>query len=306
MLAVTTGACSSDDTGGTTDGDGATTSGATGDSTTDGAGDTGTDEAGTTDGTDTVVATCEVTTTGAVESDGGTIVYQNNGLSVTAEHLEGDSCVNRMDLVYSIDGGCQLTLNFETQQGVWMLANGQFSGDTKCGEFWEGDPVTFELIVDQSVAALNNVGAVVVDGDTSCATSTEGTIIGKAAFIAKAPNVEDDKYFNLNLNGLGFAGGVTTTAVAGGACPVEARTCQGIACGEDFFGASCGGCSEEGFSCVGGSCVEGGCNPDSKETTLGERIGDAIWNTTWSGTPYQLHEECGVASAVWIIHTATW
>ncbi len=189
-----------------------------------------------------------------------------------------------------------------------MLSGGSFEGDLECGALFSGEPLKYDLIADQSVGSFNSIGAAESFEEGHCSRTDDALVIGKAAFRWKSPNgdTNDDKYFNINLNGLSIQGGFASTAAAGGECPKEAPLCQGVECGEDFFGAECGGCEEEGFSCAAGACVQGGCIPDSKDKTLGFPIGDATWNTTAAGEPWSLHSECGTASAVWFIRTATW
>ncbi len=253
-------------------------------------------------------ATCEVKPVGAIKTDGGDVIYQNQTVTIEASHVRNNGCVNSVDLSFDVDGGCALNLTFTEDQGVWALSDGTFTGDDKC-TFWEDEPTTFTLDTTAANTVATLIGLPKVDdnaADESCARgASDIQVVGKAFFVWEHPTDDkENKFFNVNLNGLSLNGGITTKAVEEGACPgAPAATCQGVVCGEDFFGASCGGC-EEGYSCAGGACVVGGCLPAGDGDTVGFHIGDTEW-TTSENEKINLHQFCE-ASAVWIIKSATW
>ena len=117
----------------------------------------------------------------------------------------------------------------------------------------------------------------------------------------------------LDLSNLQIEGAFASSASTSSGCPLDARVCQGLACGKDYFGVDCDaylapeggpvGCGK-GLTCSTGECVVGGCDPESTTKVEGTPIGDQDYkdenNATWN-----LHSQCGVP-AVWMIETAFW
>lgn len=254
-------------------------------------------------------ATCGLKPMGFVASSGGDIVYQNNTVDAVAQHLGEQGCVTSASLSFAIDGGCNLDLVFENDSGYWVLASGTFKGEAKCGDFWTGEAVEYTLDTAASVGGLVGLAPVAdAAAAESCAEAKGVQVVGKALFVAPPLVVgESDLVFNMNLNGLNLDGQLRTALAADAAsveCPKEPRLCQGVECGEDFFGADCGGCEAEGFSCSGGTCQQGGCIEAGDGNTVGFHIGDETWKEE-DGTTFRMHEFCG-APAIWLIKSATW
>lgn len=282
------------------------------------------DPAGTTDGTvgattgvdetpepttgtaETPVVACgTASATGAVNTDGGWIVFQNHTFSVEAEHGVDSGCVNDLVLRYEVDGGCQMMLHFRGTNPLdeWHLKDGTFTADAKCGEFWTGDPQEFSLDVS-SIGGIIGVPAVTAADAPGCAKVEQAQVVGKLLWSAPTVGEAGTTYFNMSLDQLGFAGDVATGAGPLAQCPKATTLCRDAICGTDPFGTACGQCGD-GFTCAGGACVEGGCLTVGDGTGLGFHIADESWGTNDGGT-FTLHDTCEDGGATWMIRTAGW
>jgi hypothetical protein len=250
---------------------------------------------------------CAVKPTGYAASSAADLVYQNHTVEVVAKHVKADGCLNKLDLTYTINDGCRLSLSFETQQKVWILTDATFAADEKCAE-WDVPNRDYSLLKDASVAALIGLGDVTPELDKGCSGEAEVQLHGQLVFQWIDPaDTQNKDYFNIDLNPLGFSGTIESDMVSVGECPTEARLCQGIECGTDFLGVACGSTCGDGFTCAGGSCVEGGCVKGGSGWDVGDHIKATSWPTDEGGT-FELQGGCGDPNspAVWIIKTASW
>ena len=92
-----------------------------------------------------------------------------------------------------------------------------------------------------------------------------------------------------------------------GACTCETCTpsCEGMTCGGDGCGGSCGTCFGDDI-CKSGTCK---FNTQCPVGGTGTLVGDQIKNVTFTGAhalPLELHSMCGEAKAIWITLVAGW
>jgi hypothetical protein len=97
-------------------------------------------------------------------------------------------------------------------------------------------------------------------------------------------------------DGLGFSACV---------CETCAASCEGMSCGDDGCGGSCGICFGSDV-CKAGVCkVDVQCPAGGTGMLVGDQIKNVIFDVQ-SGQKFGLHELCGEPKAVWITLVAGW
>jgi hypothetical protein len=284
---------------GTTDG-GATTEGST---TESGTTASGTTESGTT-GNEVQPTTCNAKAMGVLSTGVADVTYQGKTLTVSASHVKGLGCVNAVDVSFEINGGCRLTLKFETKDSAWVLTDGSLNADANCGEYFPADHYK-NWVLSETTAGMGLVDLPmsVDDADVadSCATSERVHLVGTAYFTS------GDDSLAVRLSGLGIKGAIHSVAVDSGDCPLAFDPCStGGVCGLNGFGFECGDCSA-GAACVQGYCANSlsACKSAGTGNVVGDLIADVTW-TDHANKPLSLHSFCGAASAIWLTKTAGW
>jgi len=269
-------------------------------------------------GTDTQVSqppgpvSCSVKPYGAVGTSAADIIYQNNTATAEATHLEENGGVTSLSVTLSINGGCTLTVGFSGTMSGWELSSGSLDADANCGAYWpaEGNG-SYTLDKGNSLGSLIGVPSSVEypAADESCAAVEELKLVGNARFMSGVDMLE------VNLSGITLKGSILSKKGTDGVASPDYTPCENVACGEDTYGAYCGGCEGE-LVCAAGVCQESQCLPEGDGNAIdfankpgkcpqcGNHIGDVAW-TDKNGEQVNLHDFCD-APAVWIIKTAGW
>lgn len=262
--------------------------GVDGQTTTSGTdGQTASDSIDSADATDDGADGCEgtVQARGYVSSTVADIIY--NGQSATAE-VRGTpgQCATSLSVTMNIDGGCELSLEAESDSGAWALTSGSFTADANCGSAWPSDFYgEFPALTNESTAGVLTADTII--STDACGTS-EFYLAGRLRFASK----DTDTTFDLFLNGLSLKGQIEISE-SDGACPQIPSECEGgESCGRDLWGFQCGTCDSTEI-CTDGACEMNGC-PDLEP--LGTNQGNYLTDVEvydCDGEAVALHDLCG-------------
>ena len=206
--------------------------------------------------TTTAPPECNLNPMGVFTTSVADIIYQNKTVTGSGTHVSGDGCLNTANLVFDINGGCKLSLDFSTQGGQWALTAATFDADANCGEaFPDSAYGAYQADMAASKASLVDLPAAVDNADAanSCLTGDNLTMAGRLQLTG--PDTLTGWLTNLSLKGA-----LSSAAASEGSCPETPAFCAADEeCGEDAYGVSCGECAE-GFQCTADSvCVVNYC-----------------------------------------------
>ena len=199
------------------------------------------------------VDACFATATGQLGQGDDPIDYQGEPVAAQASHVEDVRCLSFVELEYTRQGKCPLTLRFGTKAGVWHLQEATLRSDPECGDGW-GSGKTYSGDLSQSMGSMTGLPPKVAKpvGAQAC-TLLEAKVELMGALVM----VSGEKSIQIELGGLGFEGALLSTAMQYGDCGSDPVLCSTAECGPDpLFGTSCGTC-QEGQYCHEGTCVKG-------------------------------------------------